>query len=90
MDSEKPALKIVPASEKSTKQCVVIPEGARPDIMQIIGAAAQNDAMVDNSDEEAGDDQFCVQFPGHGQELLERDALSARVEQLLYPDLQDE
>jgi hypothetical protein len=80
--SEKAAFNIVPSTTGQTQNCIVIPEGTRVTLLQIIEAAAQNMASIDASDEEAGDDEYCVQFPGHDQELLEQDAVLARVRKL--------
>jgi len=86
MDSQESGFSIVPAQDKQTENCVVIPAGARPTVFQIIGAAMDNGAVIDNCGEEAGDDQVCVQFPSHKQELLGQDQVLVRVQELLGDD----
>ena len=77
-------LQIVPADDSRwTQNCVVTPTGSEPSLIDIVRAAVNNQAHVDNSDEEAGDDQYMVQFPGHNHELLEEDGVRARIRKLL-------
>lgn len=90
MQPDKSLFEVVPAKDQWTKNCIVIPEGARPELLDIIQAAAHNDAKVDNSDDEAGDDQYAVQFPGRDQELLDQDQINGRLRVLLSWDTEDE
>ena len=83
MESE---LKIVPAEKEVAqwvKNCVVVPEGFVPSLDSVGHSAIANQAFVDNSDDEAGDDEYAVQFPGHKQELLTSDGVRARIRELL-------
>ena len=72
-------------AEKSTlvHKCVVVEEGRIPALAEITRAAIQGGAFVDNSDDEAGDDYYLVQFPGREQELLADDVLRGRIRGLM-------
>ena len=77
-------LKIVPAEDiRFVGNCVVIPEGIKPDLVAIFRAAIDNNAFEDNGDEEAGDDECMVQFPGHKQEMLTIDGIRGRIREML-------
>lgn len=78
-------LDIVPAEGiNRVENCVVIKreEGDEiPTLIEIVSAAVKNNAHV-NSDDEAGDDLYAVQFPGQPQELLAQDDIAARIRNL--------
>jgi len=78
-------LRIEPSREnqKWVRNCVVIPEGATPSFIEIASIAAKNGAFIDNSYDEAGDDEYCVRFSGHKEELATYDHLRARIWALL-------
>jgi len=74
---------ITPATGENSKffrNCVIIKPGAT--IEKIAELAVKHGAFVDNSGEEAGDDRYLVQFPGHNQEDLNYDGLLARLREL--------
>lgn len=68
------------------ENCIVIKEGTFPTATEIMQMAIANKAFEDNSEEEAGDDQYAVQFPGHDKELLDYDAITARLRSLTEDD----
>jgi hypothetical protein len=67
-----------------TENCIVIEkidDSLTPEA--IISTAVKFRAYVDNEEhEEAGDDTYTVQFPGHGQESLDKDGLTRRIAEL--------
>ncbi len=75
-------LEIVPAEGLGTKNYIKITEGTIPSINELISLASRNEAVVDNSDDEAGDDQFAIQFPGKEPELLEYDQVAGSLREL--------
>jgi len=78
------SISIVPATEVGgVENCVVVGEGEIPTLVDIVGAATSNNAYLDSGGEEAGDDRFAVQFPGHKQELLGCDAIFGRIRSLM-------
>ncbi len=81
-----PSLAVVPAAVDGVENCVVIKDGDTPTLGAIASTAVDHSAHIDNSDDEAGDDLYAVQFPGHPQELLEQDGVSARIRELLQGD----
>ncbi len=79
-----PEFEIIDANTGSTEKCVVIPDGREaPEIARLVRFAVDNEAFADNSDDEAGDDTYTVQFHGHPQEALEYDAILARIRGML-------
>lgn len=50
---------------KKVKNCIAIKKGAIPTILEIVRAATENEAIIKDEP-----DQYLVQFPGQGQELL--------------------
>lgn len=78
-------LDTVPATGLTgVENCIIVNDGADvPEAAEIVNAATGNQAHVDNSADEAGDDLYAVQFPGRIQELLSDDQIATRVRQLL-------
>lgn len=92
MGKETPSPESGPQGEKTevipaeigmgTKNCIVVKEGEIPTLIDIVRAAVKNEAHIDNSDDEAGDDEYVVQFPGGEQERLMQDGISGRLREL--------
>jgi hypothetical protein len=76
-------LEVIPAEDLRTKNCIVISEGGIHSIGEITEMAVSNEAFIDNSDDEAGDDLYAVQFPDHKQELLTNDGIRGRIRELI-------
>jgi hypothetical protein len=75
---------------KIFKNCLVIKEGTQfESAEEIIQLAIANEAFVDNSDDEAADDLYLVQFPGCGREALDHDSLVARWRELDSDNLEE-
>lgn len=76
-------MEVGPSDEgMGAENCIVIKEGEPPTLLDIVGAASVNRAMIVDHDE-AGDDEYIVQFPGHGQERLMQDGISGRIRESL-------
>ena len=68
--------KVVPADDANYDNCIVINDGARFESPEeIIPFAIENGAFLDNSHDEAGDDEYLIQFPGGKQESLTSDEI---------------
>lgn len=63
------------------ENCVVIEDVEGLDIASIFSFARENGAFIDNSDDEAGDDECVVRFPGKSQKIMDYDKLAAELRQ---------
>lgn len=83
VESKNEKVKVVPAeSGMGAKNCIVIEEGQNPLMLEIVRAAVVNKAHIDNSDDEAGDDLYVVQFPGRKQEAMSHDDIASALREL--------
>ena len=57
----------------------MVSEGTEWTIEEIMGYAVKSGAFEDNSDEEAGDDQFLVRFGDGEQKFYDHDGLAAEL-----------
>ena len=77
---------IVPAEkEMGTINCVVIKNIDGLEASEIARMAIKNGAFEEDIDE-AGDDTYVIQFPGHQQECLTDDGISAKLRKLTSGD----
>lgn len=63
--------------ESGVTRCVII-----PGITDIMHTAFAAKAFIDGSDDEAGDDLYCIQFPGKDPEFMLYDELLGRINEL--------
>ncbi len=77
-------LEVEPATKgMGTENCIVIKQSKIPTLEEVASTAVRNKAYIDNSGDEAGDDEYTVRFPGHEQETLSEDGISGRIRELL-------
>jgi hypothetical protein len=68
---------VASSKDERLKNCIVIKPGVVPTIFEIVSAATNNEARI-----EAEPDQYFVQFPGEGQELLTYSEIFKKLENL--------
>jgi hypothetical protein len=71
-------IEVVDASrDQKVKKCIAIKAGTVPTILEIVRAADENEAIIKDDP-----DQYLVQFPGEGQELMTYSEIYKKLENL--------
>jgi hypothetical protein len=74
-------IEVVEASrDQKVKNCIAIKAGKVPTILEIVRAADENEAIIKNNPDHY--DQYLVQFPGEGQELMTYGEIYKKLENL--------
>jgi hypothetical protein len=79
--AEGKTMRVVEAEAKfkdEVSSCAVIDDPRNLDVTDVVRFATENGARVEDPDD-APDDQYLVQFPGVGQELLTYDGIMGRL-----------
>jgi hypothetical protein len=83
MNNGEPELTCVPAENSDVvKNCVVIPDGVVPTVIDVVVAAIKGKAFFENKSN-TDNDCYMIQFPGYEQELLSEDDFLTRLSELM-------